>query len=82
MNVLVYTKPGCDCCAKALRKLQTAAYDHDLTITARDISGDAGLMAKYGNLVPVVFFDGKLRFKMQVNEVLLKKVLANVPARV
>ncbi len=82
MKVEIYTKRGCDCCGKAERKLLAAAYDHDLTVTTRDITDDVDLMAKYGNQVPVVFFDGKLRFKMQVNEVLLKKLLANVPARV
>lgn len=82
MDVEVFTRPGCGCCETALRKLMLAAYDHEITVRSRDISNDAALAARYGNDLPVVFFDGKLRFRREVNDVLLKKLLARAALRV
>lgn len=82
MDVEIFTKPGCDCCETAMRKLMLAAYDHEIMVRSRDISDDAMLMARYGNDLPIVFFDGKLRFRREVNDALLKKLLARTTLRV
>lgn len=81
MRVEMYCKRDCDCCERAFAVLAKYAYDFDLDITCTDITDDAEKMKKYGGQIPVVFFDGKLRFKGKVNEVLLRRLLVNVPAR-
>jgi glutaredoxin len=81
MRVEMYCKRSCECCEKAFNVLAKYAYDYDLNITCTDITDDAEKMAKYGEQIPIVFFDGKLRFKGKINEVLLRRLLVNVPAR-
>lgn len=81
MRVEMYCKRDCDCCEKAFKVLARYAYDYDLAITCTDITDNVALMARYGNQIPVVFIDGKLRFKGRVNEVLWRRLLVNAPAR-
>ena len=81
MRVEMYCKRSCDCCEKAFNVLAKYAYDYDLAITCTDITDDAEKMEKYGEQIPIVFFDGKLRFKGKINEVLPRRLLVNVPAR-
>jgi hypothetical protein len=40
-----------------------------------DINSDAALVEQYGWVIPVVFIDGKERFRGRVDEVLLQRLL-------
>ena len=82
MRVEMYCKRSCDCCEKASNLLAKYAYDYDWAITCTDITDAAEKVKKYGEQIPIVFIDGKLRFKGKINEVLLRRLLVNVPARV
>jgi hypothetical protein len=44
-------------------------------LDAVDVDGDPELAALHGDWVPVVTVNGKVRFRGQVNEVLLKRLL-------
>jgi hypothetical protein len=41
-----------------------------------DVDTDPALVAEYGELIPVVAVDGKIRFKGQVNPALLERLLS------
>jgi glutaredoxin len=48
---------------------------HGLTIEEVDIDADPELRAKYNDHVPVVFIDGKERFRGRIDELLLRRLL-------
>jgi glutaredoxin len=75
LQFTIYTRQGCHLCDSAWGKLQTWQRRHRFAIETVDIDGDPELQAKYGDQVPVVAVNGKVRFKGCVNEVLLKRLL-------
>ena len=70
-QVLLFTRTGCHLCEEAEELL----VRHGLVPQKIDIDANAELRQKYDTCVPVVVIDGKERFRGQVNEVLLKRLL-------
>ena len=75
--VTVYIREQCCCCHKAIEVLENHRRKHNLAIETVDIDSDPALAQAHGLSVPVVAIDGKVRFKGEVNPVLLKRLLAN-----
>ena len=71
MKVELLTRTGCHLCETARTLLES--YGFDVLVT--DIDLDESLRTKFTNVVPVVLFDGVERFRGQVNEVLLRRLL-------
>jgi glutaredoxin len=71
-QVILYSRRGCHLCDDALAVLQR----YGLTPQVTDIDADPQLLARYDTCVPVVEIDGQERFRGQVNEVLLRRLLA------
>ena len=76
LTFTVYTRVQCCCCHKALDLLKDFQRSHGFRIDEVDIDADPELVAKYGNEVPVVAVNGKVRFRGVVNPVLLERLLA------
>ena len=76
LRVTVYTRARCCCCHKALEILREYQGRHGFAIEEVDVDSDPGLVASYGLSVPVVAFDGKVRFKGVVNPALLDRLIA------
>jgi glutaredoxin len=72
---VLYTKPGCHLCDAAWDQLERYRRRHGFRLQAVDIARDAELVAQYGLQVPVVTVNGKVRFRGQVNPVLLERLL-------
>lgn len=70
-NVILYTRPGCHLCDEAKALLEQNGL-HPKVI---DIDGDAELLARYTQCIPVVVIDGRECFRGRVNEVLLRRIL-------
>jgi len=70
-QVLLFTRTGCHLCEEAEELL----VRHGLAPLIIDVDADPQLREKYDTCVPVVVIDGKERFRGQVNEVLLKRLL-------
>jgi len=70
-NVVLYTRVGCHLCDDARDLL----VRHGLTPRLVDVDRDTQLAAEYGNCVPVVEIDGRVRFRGRVNPVLLRRLL-------
>lgn len=71
-QVVLYTRQGCHLCDDACDVL----VNHGLSPQSVDIDADPELVAKYTECVPVVVIDGRERFRGRINEVLLKRLLA------
>lgn len=71
MKIIVYTRSSCPLCDKTKALLTSQG----LSFTEVDISADAELSRKFDTCVPVVEMDGKVRFRGQVNPVLLRRIL-------
>ena len=75
MHVVLYTRHGCHLCADAWRVLEAERAAFPLSLQAVDIDADPHLVALYGESVPVVTVNGQVRFRGQVNPVLLRRLL-------
>ncbi len=71
-DAILYTREGCHLCDDARDLLE----QHGLTVEAVDIDQDPQLLARYNECVPVVFLDGKERFRGRVDGVLLRRLLS------
>ena len=69
----VYTRSGCCLCDEAKDTLERYGFRVELI----DIDQSPTLQNRYNECVPVVFIDGKERFRGRVNETLLRRLLAH-----
>jgi glutaredoxin len=77
-QLLVYTRAGCHLCDDALELL--AAHRRWLPDAAVvDVDHDRRLVEKFGNCVPVVILDGKVRFRGRVAPELLRRLIEGSP---
>ncbi len=71
MNIVLYQRADCPKCELAAQVLRR----NNVVPQRIDIDDDAELSAQYACCVPVVLINGKVRFRGQVNEVLLRRIL-------
>ena len=57
-RVRLLTKPGCHLCDEARTVVAAVCADLSEAFDEVDISGDDGLMGRYGEQIPVIFVDG------------------------
>ncbi len=75
-QVRVYSREGCHLCDEAVELLWDARYGAYLPLAeVVDISTDQDLTARFGTEIPVVEFDGRIRFRGRVDEVLLRRLI-------
>jgi glutaredoxin len=75
-RVVMYTREGCHLCDQA-RDTLLRYGDYLPPLEEVDVDGDPELRTAYGECVPVVEIDGKVRFRGSVNEVLLRRLIEN-----
>ena len=71
IDVTLYTRAGCHLCDQAREVLER----HGLHPQLVDIDRDPQLKELYDVHIPVVLIDRQERFRGEVNEVLLKRIL-------
>jgi glutaredoxin len=71
LRVVLYTRAGCHLCDEAKQLLE----GQGLAPISRDVDSDPTLRERYGDCVPVVEIDGKIRFRGRVDPVLLRRIL-------
>jgi glutaredoxin len=59
MTVVVYGKPDCPLCEKAIAILERLRREFDFHIDYVDITTDPGLFCQYRERIPVVVLDGQ-----------------------
>ena len=68
------TRPGCSLCDEAMEVL--IGFQNALpAITTVDITNDPQLTRQFGESIPVVMFDGRVRFRGAVNPVLMQRIV-------
>jgi len=77
-TLVLYTRAGCHLCDDAHRLLGLYA-DYLPELIAVDIDADAAVREKFNVCVPVVEIDGKVRFRGQVSEPLLQRLIEGTP---
>ena len=70
-QTIVYTRTDCGLCADADALLRRYGFRPTMV----DIDTDLRLVRKYGESIPVVKINGKVRFRGNVNETLLLRLL-------
>ena len=79
-TVVLYTRQKCPLCDRVKEMLRN--YGPLLPeVTEVDVDKDPKLCEKFGSCVPVVEFDGKIRFRGQINEILLRRLIEGTPPR-
>ena len=76
LALTVYSRQQCCCCHQAIELLERYRKRHGFAIDVIDVDTDPALAEQHGQWVPVVAIDGKVRFRGQVNPVLLERLLA------
>jgi glutaredoxin len=75
LQIVIYTRQGCHLCDDAYQRLELYRQRYGFTVETVDVDSDPQLQASYGEHVPVVTVNGKVRFRGCVNPVLLKRLL-------
>lgn len=73
-SAVFYTRSDCPLCEEA-RAVLTRYRRHLPPLVEVDVDGDPDLVRQFGTCVPVVEFDGKVRFRGRVSEPLLRRLL-------
>ena len=80
VEVILYTRQGCHLCEDAHGQLESARLRWKFRLTIHDIDTDPRLIGQYGECVPVVAVNGRVRFRGRINEVLLTRLLRGLSA--
>lgn len=75
LRLRLYTRAGCHLCDDAARTLHAAQRQWGFTLETVDVDADPGLVELYGESVPVVTVNDKVRFRGVVKPVLLTRLL-------
>ena len=75
LHVTLFTRQGCHLCDDAEALLIKAQARHRFVMETKDVDASPEWAAAYGDCVPVVLVNGKVRFRGKVNEVLLQRIL-------
>jgi glutaredoxin len=71
----MYTRAGCHLCDDAWALLRKAQERDGFVLEAVDVDSDTALAAQFGECVPVVTVNEKVRFRGGVNATLLHRFL-------
>ena len=71
----MFTRQGCHLCDEAFALLDEAQRRYQFNLESKDVDTCPDWVAQYGDCVPVVLVNGKVRFRGKVNEVLLQRLL-------
>jgi glutaredoxin len=82
LRIVLYTRIGCHLCETAHEELALARRRYGFQLQSVDIDADPELVTKYGEQVPVIAVNGEVRFRGQVNRVLLERLLRAESRRV
>ena len=75
LQFVMYTRAGCHLCKSAWSALLEAQRSYRFGLTSIDVDGDPRLAARFGDEVPVIEVNGKVRFRGGLNRVLLARLI-------
>jgi glutaredoxin len=78
--VTLYTRRECHLCEDAYRVLTEQQRRYGFSLDVVDVDTSPDLVSRFGDSVPVVAVNGRVRFRGAVNEVLFRRLLAHPPS--
>ena len=81
LHFVMYTRNGCHLCETAWQDLTAAQQRYQFALEQKDVDADLELAARFGDCVPVVTVNDKVRFRGAVNPVLLQRLLTAAPSQ-
>ena len=81
LRLHLYTRAGCCLCADVRALLDRLRRDYSFDLQSTDIDTDEHLRKTFGDCVPVVLINGKIRFRGRIQAALLTRLLRNESAR-
>jgi glutaredoxin len=75
IHIRIFSRQSCHLCEVARAQLEQARRQYEFSLEEIDVDADAELARLYGNDVPVVTVNGKVRFRGMINPVLLRRLL-------
>jgi len=75
LRVTLFTRQGCHLCETAWSRLRAEQQRYGFLVEVIDVDTNAELKRLHGDTVPVVAVNGKVRFRGDVNTVLLRRLL-------
>lgn len=72
IEIVLYTRAGCHLCDDAKAILES----YGLAFESVDIDRDPQLVERFGQCVPVVFVNGRERFRGRIDPLLLRRLLS------
>jgi len=75
LDVVFFTRQGCHLCEDAWKLLQAEQQRHRFALSVVDVDSDPELVKAYGECVPVVMVNGRVRFRGRINEALWRRLL-------
>jgi Glutaredoxin-like domain (DUF836) len=75
LHFVLYTRGGCHLCESAWQELTNAQASYRFVLEKRDVDAEPEWAARFGECVPVVTVNDKVRFRGSVNSVLLQRLL-------
>lgn len=76
-RVTLYSRPGCHLCDEAREVVARVAGDLGVRWEEIDITGDDGLLRRYGEQIPVTLVDGRQHDFWHVSEPRLRAALTS-----
>jgi glutaredoxin len=76
-DIVMYTRPGCHLCEQAWTQLEAARQRYEFNLRSINVDDAPELAREYGECVPVVVINGRVRFRGRINPVLLQRLLEN-----
>ena len=74
-TIVLYSRAGCHLCDDAVAILAERKQRYGFRLDVIDVDGDARLVEQFGNCVPVVTVNGKVRFRGRIEPALLDRLL-------
>lgn len=74
-EVIIYSKKDCCLCDRAKQVLLKVKENTNFTLQEKDIITDKELLKKYQTEIPVIFVNGKKKFKFFIEEKRLRRLL-------
>ncbi len=75
LRLTIYTRRQCCCCRNAVELIEPYRRRHRFQIEFIDVDSDPALASLYGQSVPVIAVNGKVRFRGVVNPALFERLL-------
>jgi glutaredoxin len=74
-EVVLYTRQSCPLCDEAKTFLEVDKRRGRITLSIQDVDGSPELQSQWGDWVPVVVVDGRVRFRGRIQPVLWRRLL-------